>query len=190
LACFACVAALALFCACGRAVKTGEWDDGNGTKITWSPARPEMGDLVSLTLETGPQAKAAADSRVNIQAPDGRALEPLSRRYLLRNVLALWSFRIEAPGEYRWKGRALWSTESAAGKETELKTFEPQALWAGKAKSAASAASVASPEPATAPQSAPAQALPAKPVPAQPAPIQPVPSQPPALPQTAQKGSI
>jgi hypothetical protein len=174
----ACVAAFALFCACGRAAKMGEWDDGGGTKITWSPARPEIGDLVSLTLVTETQDKLSADSGAVIQAPDGRELEPQRLRYMSRNVMAVWSFRIEAPGEYRWKGRALWTTESAAGNETELRTVEPQALWDGRAKGAESTATASA-----APKNGQA-------APAQPAPAQGGPAPQAIMPQSTPGGSI
>lgn len=128
---------------------SGGLEDGSGARISWSPRRPAIGDLVRLEARFPGEAADALAFPPGY--PDAAAGAPLSNQRLPEGSRTRWSFRVEAPGGYRLGGRLLFEAESLAKDGTELKTLDANALWAGtasrNAKPAAAPAAGGNPAP-------------------------------------------
>jgi len=134
----------------------GEWKDGAGTAVAWSPKKPAIGDLVHLEA-------ALPAAGMDLKLPGGEAPQPIDRLYRSDGGVTIrWSFRVKAAGDYGLGATTLWSTASVAGQAAELKTHDSGALWSGKGSCDASPANPGPPSltpvkraPPVAPQSAP-----------------------------------
>jgi hypothetical protein len=122
--------------------------EGSGLRARWSPARPAVGDLVRLEADCpGNSAPLLAFPE---GYPDSGAAAPLRVRGLPGSLELRWSFRVEAPGEYRLASLPLFTAKSEVKEGEDLASFEAQALWTGKgplapAKAAPEAAGGAAP---------------------------------------------
>ena len=159
-------AASACLCSCGRGSfvdgrDRGEWRDGAGVAVAWSPKKPAIGDLVHL------EAQLPTTAGLELKIPGGQGLPPIGREYRGGGLSLRWSFRVKAAGDYGLGATSLWSVSSVAGQATELRTHGADALWSGKASREASQPGSASPEgpakPASPALPAPSKAAPAVP---------------------------
>jgi hypothetical protein len=113
----------------------GEWKDGSGTEVAWSPKKPAIGDLVRV------EASLPTGAGWELKRPGGEALAPIESEYRGGGAALRWSFRVKAAGDYGLGATVLWSVSSVAGQAAELKTRDSGELWSGRAPRSASAAS-------------------------------------------------
>lgn len=128
--------------ACNLPPPSAGWDGPDGQRLSWSPAQPRFGDLVSLTArwpldESSRYASDAAAFPGDVRGlfdPAGQRVAQRTLRYDGTTAETTWTVRVGAAGEWTWgkAGHPLWTIVSVAGQASEFKTFDAQGLWRGE----------------------------------------------------------